>query len=94
MDLQSAYSEDCEASRIFSTLSKTFGTSSLDAGVALCGALPILATWTTSVFVSGGQIEDSVRYMLRLPPILKANTMKGVGQIATVVLDRYVGIII
>lgn len=54
----------------------------------MCGALPILTTWDTPTFVEGKRVGLIVDFMLGLPTDLHTHAMKGLGQLASVVLDR------
>lgn len=55
---------------------------------ALCGALPVLATWDTQRFVDSDRVKITVDFMLGLPVGLRTSSMDGLGQLASVVLDR------
>jgi hypothetical protein len=57
---------------------------------ALCGALPVLATWDTQGFVDSHRVKSTVDFMLGLPAALRTSSLDGLGQLASVVLDRQV----
>lgn len=52
----------------------------------LCLALPILTTWDTSRFVAEGHVNRIIKYMMSLP--LSEDSLEGLGQTASVVLDK------
>ena len=91
LDLRQQYPETCNAMMIFDTLASTFDKCGPEAHEALCAALPILATWETTAFVAGHQIADSVEFMLGLNGGMRTKALEGLGQLASVVLDRSVG---
>jgi hypothetical protein len=88
MDLRYRYPQTCNATVIFDLLQSTFARCSAPAQQALCGALPILATWDTQSFVESHRVQHSVDFMLGLPLGLRQHAMDGLGQLASVVLDR------
>jgi hypothetical protein len=90
MDLRHRYPQTCNATAIFDLLQSTFIRCSAPAQQALCGALPILATWDTQAFVESHRVHASVEFMLGLPVGLRQDTLGGLGQLASVVLDRQV----
>jgi hypothetical protein len=53
----------------------------------LCAALPILVTWETSRFCADGHVARIIDYLLALPPC--ADSFKGLGQIASIILDKF-----
>ena len=77
--LRAQYNIDAE--KVFQVLSGHFGSKDLDA------ALPILFTWDTSRFVANGHVERVIDHFLSLPP--SADTFKGLGQIASIILDKF-----
>lgn len=90
MDLRHRYPQTCNATAIFDLLQSTFARCSAPAQQALCRALPILATWDTQAFVESHRVHASVEFMLGLPVGLRQDTLGGLGQLASVVLDRQV----
>jgi hypothetical protein len=78
----------CNACGIFETLAPLLGDCERSAQIALCGALPVLATWDTTNFCAGTQIDEMVEFMLSLPVDIEAHAMRGLGQLSGVVLDR------
>ena len=77
-------SDTCDAVRVLDTLSSTFVDCNTRAQIALCGALPILATWDTPAFCSDNHLQDSVTFMLNMPDAQRTNAMQGLGQLASV----------
>lgn len=57
---------------------------------ALCSALPILTTWETGLFCKGRELTKAVDFMLSLQGPSEIYGMDGLGNIATVVLDKSV----
>ncbi|KAK8866140.1 hypothetical protein IAR55_001291 [Kwoniella newhampshirensis] len=88
-DLRARYPSTASPLPIFSLLLPLCSQCSSDAQLALCSALPILATWDVTNFVRSSLIHDTVGFMLGLPPALRAGAMNGLGQVASVVLDRF-----
>jgi hypothetical protein len=88
MDLRQRFPTTCNAIAIFDLLQTTFTRCSRAAQQALCGALPVLATWDTQGFVDSPRLRATVDFMLGLPAELKIESMDGLGQLASVVLDR------
>jgi hypothetical protein len=85
------YPKTCGAQRIFAALSANFPTRDEGVQAAICGALPVLATWETSAFCDGPEVRRSIHFLLNRPQSLQARAMDGLGNLATVVLDRCVG---
>jgi len=90
LDLRHRYPLTCDGITIFDLLQTTFPRCSDTARRALCGALPVLATWDTQSFVDSSRVEVTVAFMLGLPLSLRTSSLDGLGQLASVVLDRCV----
>ncbi|WWD17654.1 hypothetical protein CI109_102095 [Kwoniella shandongensis] len=88
-DLRSRYPSTASPLPIFSLLLPLSIKCSPDAQLALCSALPILATWDMMNFVTTDLLRKTVQFMMDLPTDLRAGSMKGLGQIASVVLNRF-----
>ncbi|WVQ82472.1 hypothetical protein IAT38_004601 [Cryptococcus sp. DSM 104549] len=88
-DLRRRYPHTLTPLPIFNILLPLAPYCSPEAQVALCSALPLLATWETSTLVEDEVFEGTVQFMMRLPNELRAGAMNGLGQLASVVLDRF-----
>lgn len=88
LELRRRYPQTCHATAVFGILQANFDKCSASAQQALCGALPILTTWDTPSFVEDHRIGVIVGFMTDLPLALRPDAMKGLGQLASVVLDR------
>lgn len=91
LDLQRTYPRAVEAVPVFATLASTFERCSANARAFLCGALPIITTWSTFEFVSGTQVAQSIDFMLDLhgESELQVSALDGVGGLSNVVLDQF-----
>ena len=90
LDFRKRYPQTCHASAIFGILQSNFARCDSSAQRALCSALPILTTWDTQVFVHNNRVGIIVDYMTSRPIECRCDAMKGLGQLASVVLDRSV----
>ncbi len=92
--MKDEFPDTCDANKIFETLSTAFLAGSADSRIALCGALPVLTTWDTQAFCCGSQVRRSVDFMLNMPSSLRAHAMHGLGQLASVIVDRCASVIV
>ncbi|WVQ61961.1 uncharacterized protein L199_000094 [Kwoniella botswanensis] len=92
-DLRVRYPTTCSSKSIYNLLLPLSSKVSLSAQIALCAALPILATWDTMSFVENGLMDDTIRFMLGLTQStgegLRVAALRGLGQVAGVVLHRF-----
>ncbi|WRT64368.1 uncharacterized protein IL334_001300 [Kwoniella shivajii] len=92
-DLRNRYPSTCSSIPIFNLLLPLASGLSPNAQIALCAALPILATWDTMPFVDSGMMDKTITFMLRLTHAsgegLRAAALQGLGQVAGVVLHRF-----
>ncbi|KAK4687661.1 hypothetical protein P7C73_g2454, partial [Tremellales sp. Uapishka_1] len=87
LDLISTYPATCSALSILEIFSKFFHNTSPQVAVGLCGALPVLTTWSTTVFCGDEHIRQLVDFMLRLGEGANEFALNGLGELAAVVLD-------
>lgn len=90
LDFRKRYPQTCHANAIFGILQANFGKCTTFAQRALCGALPILTTWDTQAFVDDNRVGIIVGFMMSRPRECRNDAMRGLGQLASVVLDRLV----
>ncbi|KIR78890.1 hypothetical protein I306_04100 [Cryptococcus gattii EJB2] len=100
MDLAHRYPSTIRSLPIFTLLLPLSLSPSLHLSpqcqAALCLGLPVLATWDTSEFVESSEFERTVRFMSSMALIyvdrakrLGVEAMNGLGQLASIVLDRF-----
>nr|ODN96689.1 hypothetical protein L204_03398 [Cryptococcus depauperatus CBS 7855] len=88
-DLSHRYPQALQALPIFATLLPLVPDLSPSSQLSLCSALPLLATWETSSFVASPFFPKTVEFMLSVPTPLRAGALNGLGQLASVVLDKF-----
>lgn len=89
-NLRDRYPQTCDPQLIFQTLQAVFTTGDPLVQSALCSALPILTTWDTGLFCKGQELHKAVDFMLSLQGPSERYGLDGLGNIATVVLDKLV----
>ncbi|OCF37694.1 hypothetical protein I316_00821 [Kwoniella heveanensis BCC8398] len=90
-DLRTRYPTTCASSAIYNLLLPLSSRVPPHAQAALCAALPILATWDTTRFVTAGWLDDTIGFMLSLAHDgrLTASALQGLGQVAGVILHKF-----
>nr|XP_018267383.1 uncharacterized protein I303_01369 [Kwoniella dejecticola CBS 10117]OBR89541.1 hypothetical protein I303_01369 [Kwoniella dejecticola CBS 10117] len=92
-DLRARYPTTCSPKSIYNLLLPLVPHVSSSAQIALCAALPILATWDTMSFVGTHLMSDTVGFMLGTMGSdeegLTVASLQGLGQVASVVLHRF-----
>ncbi|ODN92024.1 hypothetical protein L198_05696 [Cryptococcus wingfieldii CBS 7118] len=88
-DLAHRYPQTMRSIPIFTLLLPLGPRLSPASQASLCSALPLLATWETSLFVDSEWFTMSIHFMLGTKKSLRAEGLKGLGQMASVVLDRF-----
>ena len=88
LDLRKTFPQTCDATALFAVLASTFASPRREAQIGLCGALPVLTTWETSMFTASHAVRDMVDFMLQVSGTIPRQAMRGLGQLACVVLDK------
>ncbi|WVQ77110.1 hypothetical protein IAR50_006793 [Cryptococcus sp. DSM 104548] len=88
-DLAHRYPQTMRSIPIFNLLLALGPLLSTASQASLCSALPLLATWETSLYVDSDWFTTSIQFLLAVDKPLRAKGLKGLGQMASVVLDRF-----
>ncbi|WWC66185.1 uncharacterized protein I206_100086 [Kwoniella pini CBS 10737] len=92
-DLRVRYPTTCSSKSIYKSLLPLVSRVSSSAQIALCAALPILATWDVMTFGESYLMSDTINFMLGLTDSpeqgLRVASLQGLGQVASVVLHRF-----